>query len=146
MTSWSLQFLAPITLMSLSALIVLALGVLHLFYTFRGPKLTPRDPALQARMAEVPLVITRQTTMWRAWVGFNASHSMGAILFGLIYGFLGNAYPEILFASPFLLVVGLAMLGGLAVLGKVYWFRIPFRGVVISLACYLASIAMWWWP
>jgi hypothetical protein len=145
MTSWSLQFLAPIILMSLSALLVLVLGVLHLVYTFRGPKLTPRDPALQARMAEVSPVITRQTTMWRAWVGFNASHSMGAILFGLVYGFLANAYPEILFGSPFLLAVGLAMLGGLAVLGKVYWFRIPFRGIVTSLGCYLASIATWWW-
>jgi hypothetical protein len=146
MTSWTLHFLAPIVLMSASALVLSTLGVLHLVYTFRGPKLTPRDPALQARMAEVPLVISRQTTMWRAWVGFNASHSMGAILFGLVYGFLGNAYPEILFNSPFLLAVGLAMLGGLAVLGKVYWFRIPFRGIVISLACYLASIAAWWWP
>jgi hypothetical protein len=144
MTSWTLHFLVPLILMSLSALVVLTLGVLHLVYTFRGPKLTPRDPALQARMAEVPLVITRQTTMWRAWVGFNASHSMGAILFGLIYGFLGNAYPEILFESPFLLVVGLAMLGGLAVLAKLYWFRIPFAGVVISLACYVAGVIVWW--
>ena len=146
MTSWTLHFLVPIILMSLSALVIMALGTLHLVYTFRGSKLTPRDAALQARMAEVPLVITRQTTVWRAWVGFNASHSMGAILFGLIFGFLSNAYPEILFNSPFLLVVGLAMLGGLAVLGKVYWFRIPFGGIVISLACYLASIATWWWP
>jgi hypothetical protein len=145
MTSWTLHFLAPIILMSLSALVLSTLGVLHLVYTFRGSKLTPRDPALQVRMAEVHPVITRQTTMWRAWVGFNASHGMGAILFGLVYGFLGNAYPEILFNSPFLLVVGLAMLGGFAVLGKVYWFRIPFRGIVISLACYLGSIATWWW-
>ena len=145
MTSWTFHFLAPIVLMSVSALVIATLGVLHLVYTFHGPKLTPRDPALQARMAEVPMVITRETTVWRAWVGFNASHSMGAILFGLIYGFLCNAYPEILFDSPFLLAVGLAMLGGLAVLGKVYWFRIPFRGIVIALACYLASIATWWW-
>jgi hypothetical protein len=144
MTSWTFHFLLPLVLMSLSALVVLTLGVLHLVYTFRGPKLTPRDPALQARMAEVPLVITRQTTMWRAWVGFNASHSMGAILFGLIYGFLGNAYPEILFASPFLLGVGLAMLGGLAVLAKLYWFRIPFAGVVISLVCYVLGVVVWW--
>ena len=144
MTSWTLNFLVPLILMSLSALIVLTLGVLHFVYTFRGPKLTPRDPALQARMAEVPLVITRQTTVWRAWVGFNASHSLGAILFGLIYGFLGNAYPEILFASPFLLVVGIAMLGGLAILAKLYWFRIPFAGVVISLVCYVGSLVAWW--
>jgi len=138
------QMLVPIALMTLSALVILALGTLHLVYTFRGSRLTPRDPALQARMTEVQPVITRQTTMWRAWVGFNASHSMGAMLFGLIYGFLRNAYPEILFNSPFLLAVGLAMLGGLAVLGKVYWFRIPFTGIVIALACYVASIVAWW--
>ena len=83
-----------ITLMTLSTLVLLTLGVLHLVYTFAGPKLTPRDPALQVRMSEVHPVITRQTTMWRAWIGFNASHSMGAILFGLVYGFLADAYPS----------------------------------------------------
>jgi len=62
-------------LMVLSAGIALALGVLHLVYTFSGNKLTPRDSSLQARMAQVSPVITRQTTMWKAWVGFNATHS-----------------------------------------------------------------------
>ena len=133
-----------IALMTLSTLVLLTLGVLHLVYTLAGPKLTPRDPALQIRMNEVHPVISRQTTMWRAWVGFNFSHSMGAILFGLVYGFLANAHPELLFNSSFLLVVGLAMLGGFAVLGKVYWFRVPFNGIVVSLICYVLSIVAWW--
>lgn len=135
--------MVAIAFMTLSALVVLMLGVLHLIYTFSGPKLTPRDPALQARMNEIHLVITRQTTVWRAWIGFNASHSMGAILFGLVYGFLANAYPELLFNSPFLLVVGFAMLASFAVLAKLYWFRVPFAGVVISLVCYVLSIVAW---
>ena len=80
--------------------------------------------------------------MWRAWVGFNVSHSMGAILFGLVFGFLALAHGPFLFQSPFLLTVGLAMLGGLVVLGKVYWFSAPFRGISMSLACYVASIAL----
>ncbi len=79
--------------------------------------------------------------MWRAWVGFNASHSMGAILFGLIYGFLAIAHSRLLFQSPFLLIVGLAMLGGFFALAKVYFFSRPFIGVSISLACYVASMA-----
>jgi hypothetical protein len=133
----------PIGLMTLSALVILALGTLHLVYTVQGRLLMPRDPALHARMNEIHPVITRHTTMWRAWVGFNASHSMGAILFGLVYGFLANAHPEILFESPFLLAVGFAMLGGFAVLGKRYWFRIPFTGIVISLVCYVAGILAW---
>lgn len=129
-------------LMVLSASIIFLLGVLHLVYTFWGSKLTPRDPALQVSMSQISPVITKETTMWRAWVGFNASHSMGAILFGLIYGFLAIADSWLLFQSPFLLIVGLAMLGGFFVLGKVYWFSVPFIGISISLVCYVASIAV----
>jgi hypothetical protein len=44
---------------------------------------------------------------------------MGAILFGLIYGLLAIVHSELL-----------------------YWFRIPFTGFAISLACYVASIVL----
>jgi len=134
--------LAAKILMVLSASIIFTLGVIHLVYTFWGPKLTPRDPALQISMSQISPVITKETTMWRAWVGFNASHSMGAILFGLLFGYLALAHGQLLFQSPFLLAVGLAMLVGFAVLGKVYWFSAPFTGICISLACYVGSIAL----
>jgi hypothetical protein len=134
--------LAAKILMVLSASIVLTLGVVHLVYTFWGPKLTPRDPALQISMSQTSPVITKETTMWRCWVGFNASHGMGLILFGLVFGFLALAHSELLFQSPFLLVVGLAMLVGLVVLSKAYFFSAPLTGVGISLACYVASVAL----
>jgi len=134
--------LAAKILMVLSASIVFTLGVVHLVYTFRGPMLTPRDPALQISMRQIAPVITNETTMWRCWVGFNASHSMGLILFGLIFGFLALAHGQLLFQSPFLLVVGLAMLGGLVVLCKVYFFSGVLIDITISLACYVASIAV----
>ena len=41
-----------------------------------------------------------------------------------------------------LLSVGLAMLGGIVVLCKVYFFSAPLIGMSISLACYVASIAL----
>lgn len=128
--------------MVVSAGIILTLGVIHLVYTFWGPNLTPREPALQMSMEQVSPVVTKETTMWRCWVGFNASHSMGLILFGLVFGFLALARGEILFQSPFLLVVGLAMLGGMVVLSKLYFFTGPLIGVSISLVCYLSSIAL----
>ena len=131
-------------LMLLSASIVFSLGVIHLVYTFCGPNLTPRDPALQTSMSQIAPVITKETTMWRCWVGFNASHSMGLILFGLVYGFLALARGQFLFHSPFLLIVGLAMLGGFVVLSKFYFFTAPFLGLSISSACYIGSIGLWW--
>jgi hypothetical protein len=127
--------------MVLSASIIFTLGIVHLVYTFWGPNLTPRDPALEISMSQTSPVITKET-MWRAWVGFNASHSIGLILFGLIFGFLALAHGQLLFKSPFLLVVGLAVLGGFVVLCKVYFFSAPLTGVCISLACYVASIAL----
>jgi len=128
--------------MVLSASIIFTLGVVHIVYTFWGPNLTPRDPALQISMSQISPVIAKETTMWRCWVGFNASHSMGLILFGLVFGYLALAHGQLLFQSPFLLFVGLGMLGGFAVLAKVYWFSAPFKGVCISLTCYIASIAI----
>ena len=93
-------------------------------------------------MSQISPVITNETTIWRCWVGFNASHSMGLILFGLVFGFLAAAHSQLLFHSPFLLVVGLAMLGGFVVLSKIYFFSAPFAGISVSLTCYIASIAL----
>jgi hypothetical protein len=128
--------------MVLSAGIVFTLGVAHLIYTFWGPNLTPRDPALQVSMSQIAPVITKETTMWRCWVGFNATHSMGLILFGVVFGFLALAHGELLFQSPMLLGVGLAMLGALVVLCKLYFFSMPLAGMSLSLAGYVASIVL----
>jgi hypothetical protein len=131
--------LAPM-LLAASAAVLLVLGLLHLLYTFRGSKLHPRDRALLQSMSEVSPVITRETTMWKAWVGFNASHSFGAILFGVIYGYLSLVHPQFLFGSEFLLAVGLLLLAGYTFLGKRYWFSIPFRGILASLALYAGAL------
>jgi len=128
--------------MVLSASIVFALGASHLVYTFRGPALTPRDPALQVSMNQISPVMTKETTMWRCWVGFNASHSMGLILFGLVFGYLAFVHCQFLFQSPFLLIVGFAMLVGFLVLCKVYFFSAPLKGIGMALACYVASIVL----
>ena len=138
-----LSTLAPL-LIAGSAAIVMSLGLIHLLYTVRGTKLLPRDRDLKARMEEVSPVITRETTMWKAWVGFNASHSYGAILFGAVYGYLSLAHSAFLFQSTFLLSLGLLLLGGYAYLGKRYWFRVPFRGILLATVLYVIALVAHW--
>ena len=134
----------PSFLIAGSAAIILLLGLLHLLYTFSGPKLLPRDRELQVRMQEASPVLTRQTTMWKAWVGFNASHSFGAILFGAVYGYLSLVHSAFLFRSTFLVLLGLVLLLGYVFLGKRYWFSIPFRGILAAISLYvLALLAAW---
>ena len=127
-----------------SAAIIFTLGVLHLWITFSGPKLKPRDPVLEERLKAVSPVITRETTMWKAWIGFNASHSYGAILFGAIYGYLALAHRDFLFGSGYLAAVGALLLGGYVVLGKLYWFSVPLRGIIIASILYVAGFALAW--
>lgn len=77
--------------------------------------------------------------MWRAWVGFNASHSLGAMLLAAIYIPLAVYHFELiqnsLWFSLLPVVVGISYL----VLAKKYWFKIPFTGVLISLVCFIGS-------
>jgi hypothetical protein len=128
------------SLVAASAIVILLLGLTHLLYTFHGTKLHPRDPQLTAILKEMSPVITRQTTMWKAWVGFNASHSFGAILFGAVYGYLAVVHGAFLFQSQFLLGLGLLLLVGYALLGKLYWFSTPFRGTVLAMLLYLGGL------
>jgi hypothetical protein len=127
-----------------SAVIIFGLGTVHLIFTFSGPKLKPRDPELEGILQNVHPVITRQTTMWKAWIGFNASHSMGAMLFGSVYGYLAIVQSPELFRWPFLGTVGALMLVGYIILGKVYWFSVPFRGILLASLCYAAGFVASW--
>lgn len=136
--------MVPIVLVSLGAGVILALGIIHLVYTFWGPKLLPRDSELLSAMKVVSPVISKETTMWNAWLGFNASHSMGAILFGMIYGYLALFHPDMLFHSIYLISAGFAMLAGFFLLARRYWFSIPYLGITFSLACYATGI-IWSW-
>ena len=131
----------PQLLISASAAIVLTVGTLHLVYTFFGPKLRPRDPELEARMKEVSPVITSQTTMWKTWIGFNASHSLGLMLFGVLYGYLSIFQFQVLLQARFLLLVGAIFLVSFLVLAKRYFFRIPLACIASSLVLYVVGVA-----
>lgn len=121
--------------------VLLVLGSIHLFYTFRGRMLFPRKEGLIDGMKRSALVLTRETTVWKAWIGFNASHSLGILMFALVYAWLALAVPNLLFGSVFLRVLGLVFLLSYVVLARLYWFSVPFRGVVLATVLYIAGLA-----
>jgi hypothetical protein len=129
-------------LIAASTAVLGALGVIHLVYTYHGNKLDPRDPALREAMERSHPVITRQTTVWRANKGFNASHSLGIIAFALVYGDLALQRADVLRGSPFLLTLGMAVLLAYLVLAQRYFFSIPFRGVALACALYASGWAL----
>jgi len=129
-------------LIAASAAVIFLLGLVHLVYTFKGSGLHPRDPNLQQRMSEDSPNLTRQTTMWKAWVGFNASHSLGALLFGCVFGYLSIFRGPLLLQSDFLLFLSLLTLGGYTVLAQRFWFKAPFRGIVLATVLYALALVL----
>lgn len=129
-------------LLILGCAVFVILGAAHLWLTLFSNKIEPRDAALVDAMKTISPMLTRQTTMWKAWVGFNVSHSLGAILFGLIYIVL--ALENYAYLKSSLVLNGLVLLVPVSylVLAVKYWFRKPRNGIVVALVLILASIAV----
>lgn len=73
------------TLLIVGAAIFGILGTAHLLFTFFTNKFNAFDKSVTKAMKNTSPVLTKETTMWNAWVGFNASHSVGAMLVTAFY-------------------------------------------------------------
>src|SRR4051812_15144236 len=105
--------------------IFLGLGSLHLYYTFYSEKFNPRNPVATSEMKRTSLRITKDTTVWNAWIGFNASHSSGAMYFGIINIILTIFFFDVIGKSVLLGFINVATAAFYLFLAKRYWFRIP---------------------
>jgi hypothetical protein len=121
------------------------LGTAHLFATpiHIGDRkgLSPSDPRLAESMLRARFRLTSRTDMWRAWVGFNFSHGLGALLFGVSVLLVGRDQASFMAGAHLFLpfaVVGSAVY---LVLGSLYWFRIPIIGCAIAAGCFASSWA-----
>jgi len=119
--------------------IFLILGVLHLVYTFFSTKFLARNPETVSRMKNDFPILTRGTTMWKAWIGFNASHSSGAIFIGLINIIIASQYFELYQKSISILLLNDITLFFYLYLAKQYWFKIPLIGISIATICFACS-------
>lgn len=121
------------------AAIFLVLGILHLLYTFFTNKFNARNKEVTSAMKNTSPVLTKNTTMWKAWIGFNASHSAGAIFFGLINIVLVLQYlPVIQYSLSLHLLNDVTAIFYLW-LGEKYWFKIPFTGILLSSICFITA-------
>lgn len=135
------MLLAPIFIAASAAVLGL-LGCAHLLFTFSGNKFDPRDAAVTEALKVVSPIISRQTTMARAAKGFHASHSLGALLFGLVWAYLALAQWTVLRQSLFLLVLGMAVLLAYLALAQRYWFSLPLRGIALANVLYAAGLGL----
>ena len=117
------------------------LGTIHAIYTFldltNPRRLAPVDPSIAKAMANSALRLSGgRTDMWRAWIGFNFSHSLGVLIVAALAVWTGlrtNTLPVGML--PALTLIGCVYL----VLALLYWFRTPAIGVAIGIGCFAAA-------
>ena len=112
------------------------LGTVHLLYTFFTNKFNARDESVSEAMKSTSPVLTRETTIWKAWIGFNASHSLGAMLVAAIYIPLALQHMEVIAGSLWFSLLPMVIGFSYLALAWRYWFKIPLIGVLISTVCF----------
>jgi len=128
------------------ALPFIILGTLHALATptrvdqARG--LSPQDPAIRDAMQAEPLLMTRRTSLWWAWVGFNLSHSLGAVLFGAVVVLLGRSSASFTPQAHLFMPLAILTSSSYLYLAARYWFRTPIIGVGFSTACFIGSYVL----
>ena len=115
------------------------LGCAHIAFTFFSRMFSTRDPDVEAGMKRTSMMLTSKTSMWNCWVGFNASHSLGILVFAGVYLLLAVTHMEVFQQTPALLWLAVGTSFGYFALAIKYWFYAPILGTLTATACFLLS-------
>ena len=134
-------------LLGIAGLIYSVLGLLHAVYTLldeRDPRrLAPDDPAVVSAMQGSKLRLSRgATTMWQAWISFNLTHSLAALMLGAACLIVAACFR--VFAFPPGALFALAGVSGvITVIGLRYWFGVPRAGSLVATLCLLSAALLY---
>jgi hypothetical protein len=130
-------------LIVIAALPFLLFGVGHGAITLRDLRhpraFTPPDATLRQAMQQSSIRFRPDINLWRAWLGFNLTHSLGLVVFGAAFLYIGifqpGTFASSLLVQSFAVVVSAAYL----VVSSKYFFVHPVIGSAIGLVCFLAA-------
>ena len=126
-------------LLIIGAAIFGILGVLHLYYTFFTNMFMTRDRKVAEAMKATSPLLTNRTTMWDTWIGFNGSHSLGAIFIAIFYILLATTHMEVIRETKSFVLLAVLIGASYLYLAIKYWFRIPLIGILIATICFVIS-------
>ena len=126
-------------LVIIGAGIVVFLGVAHAIFTLQssptGGPMTPTDPTVRMAMQRtggLGLAPDIETSLFRAWTGFNLSHSLGAIASGLLVALPAITDFDAALDRPWWVVLALVLPPLYLLLSIRYWFAKPTRAIAVA--------------
>ena len=131
-------------LVVIGAAVVVLLGSAHLAFTLQstpaGGPLTPTDDRVRAAMeltGGLGMAPALRTTLWKAWFGFNLSHSIGVVAIGLVVGVPALVDFDDAIGRWWWVATAFVAPAVYLVISIRYWFRNPTAGIT------LAAVLIW---
>lgn len=127
------------------------LGLAHLLITFvstpTGGPMTPLDPAVRQAMQRtggLGLAPGVRSTLWRAWIGFNLSHSIGVLLAAALIAVPAATDFDAALRSRIWLALALGLPPIYLVVSIKYWFSSPTRGIALAWLLITSGVVSTW--
>lgn len=117
------------------SIILLLLGSVHLYLTFFTTSFSLANEKLISDMKASSPILSQKITLWKAWIGFNGSHSSGLVFIGGLNAYLALRHFALLQADHFIVGFTLLTICFYVWLAANYWFIVPFAGLIIALIC-----------
>ena len=128
-------------LFQVATLPFVVLGLAHIFLTLMG-RLDPVDDQVRQSMSQAPLKFTSKMSMWRSWLGFNLSHGLGVLFFGLIFLLIATYDFQVILKLNFLMPLAVIVSTAYLILALRFWFYAPAIGIAIGLIFFVLSYAL----
>lgn len=133
-------------LLFIGALPFLLLGAAHgalLLRDLRDPRaFTPPDPALRQAMERSGVRLHPAINLWRAWLGFNLTHSLGLVLFGGAFTYVAARAPSAFAASPFVQAAAVTTAALYVAISRAFFFPRPAVGSAVGLAGFIGATVL----
>ncbi|WP_461040391.1 LIC_13387 family protein [Spirosoma harenae] len=129
-------------LWEIGALIFAFLGSMHLYLTFLTNAFSSKNEKMVDEMKISSPILSPKINMWKAWIGFNGSHSSGVMFIGIVNFYLAVRYFSVLQSDHFFFLSNILTVGFYVWVARKYWFNIPFTGVSITFACFIFSYVL----
>ena len=123
--------------------VYVALGLGHVVLTLldlRSPRyFTPTDDEIRQSMQGVSIRLNRHVDLWKAWLGFNLSHSLGLVLFGAVVLTFAVKAQDAYFSSIAMQATTLVISLIYVMLSFKFWFWAPAIGCITATALFGAA-------
>ena len=104
--------------------------------------LAPAEQAVAESMARARVRLSDSMDMWRAWVGFNLSHSLGVGFLGLTILLIGRTSTSFAYNAALFLPLAIAASLAYLAIALVYWYRGPVIGVGAAVVLLVSAWAL----